>query len=100
MKLIRYDDNGRLKQGVIIDDKYYDVSSFGEEYNESFFGSEGLRRLREFVDTNQDKLTSLSQPVKLCSPFARPSKIVCIGLNYAKHAKETGAPIPPEPVIS
>jgi 2-keto-4-pentenoate hydratase/2-oxohepta-3-ene-1,7-dioic acid hydratase in catechol pathway len=35
----------------------------------------------------------------LGSPVARPSKIVCIGLNYADHAKETGAAMPPEPVI-
>ena len=37
--------------------------------------------------------------MRLGSPVARPSKIVCIGLNYADHARETGAAIPAEPVV-
>jgi 2-keto-4-pentenoate hydratase/2-oxohepta-3-ene-1,7-dioic acid hydratase in catechol pathway len=51
------------------------------------------------VKNNRGSLPALTKPVKLAAPFARPSKIVCIGLNYANHAKETGASIPPEPVI-
>jgi len=78
---------------------YYDVSSFGEDYNETFFETGGLKRLQQFVDENQGKLPVVSNEVELDSPFARPSKIVCIGLNYADHAKETGAAIPAEPII-
>lgn len=99
MKLIRFRENGKVKPGVILNDTYYDASSFGEDYNEKFFESDGLNRLQHFVETSKDQLKALSGDVSLDSPFARPSKIVCIGLNYADHAKETNATIPKEPIV-
>ena len=99
MKLIRFGDVGKEKTGVVINDEYYDTSSFGEDYNESFFENEGLDRLQKFIASEKDKLPKLSKDVRLGSPVARPSKIICIGLNYADHAKETGANIPTEPII-
>ena len=99
MKLIRYRDNGSVKPGVILEDGYYDTSAFGEDYTEAFFGSEGLGRLQDFVAKHKATLPKLSSEVSLDAPFARPSKIVCIGLNYADHARETGAALPPEPVV-
>ena len=99
MKLIRFGDVGKEKIGVVINDEYYDTSSFGEDYNESFFENEGLDRLQKFIASEKDKLPKLSKDVRLGSPVARPSKIICIGLNYADHAKETGANIPTEPII-
>jgi 2-keto-4-pentenoate hydratase/2-oxohepta-3-ene-1,7-dioic acid hydratase in catechol pathway len=99
MKLIRFRENGKVKPGVIINDAFYDASSFNEDYNEQFFENDGLARLQKFVDDNVDKLPNLPQSVNLDSPIARPSKIVCIGLNYADHAKETNLPIPAEPII-
>jgi 2,4-diketo-3-deoxy-L-fuconate hydrolase len=99
MKLIRFRENGQVKPGVIIYDESYDASSFGEDYNEQFFESDGLNRLQKFVDENKDKLPKLSADVSLDCPIARPSKIICIGLNYADHAKETNATVPKEPII-
>jgi 2,4-didehydro-3-deoxy-L-rhamnonate hydrolase len=99
MKLIRYGQLNKEKTGVVIDNVMYDTSSPGEDYNEHFFETDGLKRLQQFVETNKDKLQRISEGVRLGSPVARPSKIVCIGLNYADHAKETGAVLPPEPVI-
>lgn len=99
MKLIRHGQLNNEKTGIVLFDKYYDTSSFGEDYNEQFFGSDGLPRLKEFVDKNKGSLKELPEGTRLGSPVARPSKIVCIGLNYADHAKETGATPPPEPVI-
>jgi 2-keto-4-pentenoate hydratase/2-oxohepta-3-ene-1,7-dioic acid hydratase in catechol pathway len=99
MKLIRYGQAGQEKTGVIIDDVKYDTSAFGGDYNEQFFEDNGLARLEEFVKANQGKLIRISDNERLGSPIARPSKIVCIGLNYADHAHETNAPLPPEPVI-
>ena len=99
MKLIRFRENGKIKPGVIIDNEYYDAGAFGENYNEAFFESDGLKRLEKFITDNKTQLKKLGSEVELDAPFARPSKIVCIGLNYAKHAKETGAALPPEPVI-
>ena len=99
MKLIRYRENGSVKPGVIIDDAWYSTEAFGEDYHEQFFESGGLNRLQAFLSENKGRLPQLSPEVSLDSPFARPSKIVCIGLNYADHARETGAALPPEPVI-
>src|SRR5215218_8020925 len=99
MKLIRFGDLNREKPGIAIDDRYYDTSAFGEDYNEQFFENEGLDRLQKFIDGNQGKLPEVSRNTRLGSPVARPSKIICIGLNYADHAKETNAAIPSEPII-
>lgn len=99
MKLIRFGETGKEKTGVMIEDDYYDTSSFGEDYNEQFFANDGLDRLQKFLESNKEKLPKLSKDIRLGSPTARPSKIICIGLNYADHAKETGAAIPTEPII-
>lgn len=99
MKLIRWGNAGQEKTGVIINDVWYDTSAFGGDYNEQFFEDNGVERLEEFVKANQGSLIEVPANSRLGSPIARPSKIVCIGLNYADHAKETNAPMPPEPVI-
>ncbi len=99
MKLIRFRENGKVKPGVIILDAFYDASAFGEDYNEQFFEHDGLNRLKKFVEENKDRLKPLPHNVSLDSPVARPSKIICIGLNYADHAKETNATVPTEPII-
>jgi 2,4-diketo-3-deoxy-L-fuconate hydrolase len=99
MKLIRWMNGNKPATGIILNDEYVDTSSFGEDYNEVFFENEGLDRLQKFVESNKDGLPKLSQDIHLASPIARPSKIVCIGLNYADHAKETNAQIPKEPII-
>ncbi|SMD05430.1 fumarylacetoacetate hydrolase family protein [Pedobacter nyackensis] len=99
MKLIRWGAADQEKIGVIINDTWYDTSAFGGDYNEQFFNDNGLERLEEFVKANEGSLIALPEGTRLGSPVARPSKIVCIGLNYADHARETNAAIPPEPVI-
>jgi 2-keto-4-pentenoate hydratase/2-oxohepta-3-ene-1,7-dioic acid hydratase in catechol pathway len=99
MKLIRFGKPGKEKPGVILDNEYYDVSALTEDYDEKFFEEDGLRQLEKFVEQNHVQLIQISQDTRLGSPFARPSKIICIGLNYADHAKETNAAIPTEPII-
>jgi 2,4-diketo-3-deoxy-L-fuconate hydrolase len=99
MKLIRWGNPGQEKTGVIINDTRYDTSAFGEDYNEAFFENDGLDRLSKFLADNKDKLPTVADGERLGSPFARPSKILCIGLNFADHAKESGATPPAEPVL-
>lgn len=98
MKLIRFGQPGKEKPGVIINNTMYDASAFAEDYNEQFFYSDGLTRLQSLIDKNQKDLIETGD-IRLGPPVARPSKIVCIGLNYADHAHETGAAFPSEPVI-
>jgi 2-keto-4-pentenoate hydratase/2-oxohepta-3-ene-1,7-dioic acid hydratase in catechol pathway len=99
MKLLRYIENGQVKTGVSINETYYDTSGFGSDYDEAFFGNAGLEKLKVYLKAQEGKLNQLDKNIAITSPIARPSKIICIGLNYADHAKETGATPPPEPVI-
>src|SRR5690606_22312999 len=99
MKLIRFGEFGKEKIGVQIDGVNYDVSALGGDYNEQFFAENGLAKLAEFVQEQKGNLPEVPAGVRLGAPFARPSKIVCIGLNYRDHAEETGAAIPTEPII-
>ncbi|MBE7174990.1 MAG: fumarylacetoacetate hydrolase family protein [Mucilaginibacter polytrichastri] len=99
MKLIRHGEPGKEKPGVLIDGIAYDTEALGGDYNEAFFESNGLERLEEFVKANEGKLIPVPENRRLGSPVARPSKIVCVGLNYAQHAHETNAPIPAEPIL-
>src|SRR3569623_1147773 len=97
MKQIRYGEAGKEKTGVISNNKRYDTSAFGEDYDEHFFETDGLNRLAHYVKHNN--LMEVSGDIRLGCPFARPSKLVCIGLNYIDHARETNATPQPEPVI-
>jgi 2,4-diketo-3-deoxy-L-fuconate hydrolase len=99
MKLIRFGELGKEKPGVHIDGVNYDVSGFIKDYDEMFFGNGGIPHLGWMLQQHKNMLPKVADGVRIGSPVARPSKIVCIGLNYAKHAKETNAPIPKEPII-
>ena len=98
MKLIRFGTAGKEKPGVIINEKRYDVSSIVSDYNESFFENDGLETLKKALQSNP-VLPEVDENIRLGSPVARPSKIICIGFNYVDHCRETNAPIPTEPII-
>ena len=99
MKLIRHGECNKEKPGICVDGINYDVSGFVEDYNEAFFAGDGLDHLQKVSEKHKGNLQKVAEGDRLGPPIARPSKIVCIGLNYADHAKETGATTPPEPVI-
>jgi 2,4-diketo-3-deoxy-L-fuconate hydrolase len=98
MKLIRFGAVGKEKPGILIGEKRYDVSSIVSDYNEEFFENNGLDTLRNALLSNP-KLPEVESGIRLGSPVARPSKIICIGLNYVDHCLETGSPIPKEPIL-
>jgi len=99
MKLFRFGEPGQEKPGVVLQDKLYDASAFGEDYGEAFFELDGLNRLTKWLDQNQNSLPLVKEGTRLGPCFQRPSKIICIGLNYTKHAFESKMPLPPEPII-
>jgi 2,4-didehydro-3-deoxy-L-rhamnonate hydrolase len=100
MKLIRFGDQGKERPGLLLNDgTRIDASAFGSDYHEAFFASVGLNRLRDWLAKNSTSAPRVSDSVRLGPPITRPSKIVCIGLNFRDHAAETGAKIPIEPVI-
>ncbi|MEO7444310.1 MAG: fumarylacetoacetate hydrolase family protein [Ferruginibacter sp.] len=98
MKLIRFGEAGKEKPGIILSEKWYDVSSFVKDFDENYFENDGLINLKQWLGGNP-KLPEVPAGTRLGSVVARPSKIICIGLNYIDHAKETGAAIPEEPII-
>lgn len=99
MKLFRFGDPGSEKPGILLDGKMLNASSFGEDYGESFFEKDGLPRLQKWLDQNKSSLTPIKEDSRIGPCIQRPSKIICVGLNYTKHALESKMPLPPEPII-
>ena len=122
MKLVRFEEEGKKKLGLWVGDeknaKIVDVSDFfnnqnnnkdlGGDYNEDFFADDGIEKLQNWYQQNSSNCPvvceditceSVTKKIRLLSPVSRPSKIICIGLNYAKHAAEAGMDVPKEPVI-
>jgi len=97
MKLIRFGDAGKEKPGVIINDIWYDVSEYIDDYDETFFETDGLSLLKTI--SSEKTLKEVSRDARLGPPISKPSKIICIGLNYSDHATESKMQLPPEPVI-
>src|SRR6267143_3571049 len=101
MRLIRFGEPGAEKPGVLLDDQTrLDVSSFVSDYDEEFFGSGGLARLRQWLmNGHVSTRRHVSPEERLGPPIRRPSKLVCVGLNYRDHAAESGMQLPSEPVL-
>src|SRR5919106_3358917 len=100
MKLIRFGEPRRERPGAILPDGHrIDASAFGADYDEAFFAGDGLERLGDWLARQGAKAPTVPDAVRLGPPICRPSKIVCVGLNYRDHARETGQAIPQEPVL-
>src|SRR5258708_8987364 len=100
MKLIRFGEAGREKPGVLLEDgTRLDASGFGANYDEEFFANNGLTKLRNWLAKQGGSALHVRGSVRLGPPICRPSKIVCIGLNFRDHAAESGMEIPKEPVV-
>ena len=76
-----------------------DVSGVSGDYDESFFAGNGIEALREWLEKNESTAPRVTSSIRLAPPICRPSKIVCVGLNYRAHADESLMQAPKEPVI-
>lgn len=100
MRLIRFGPTHLERPGVLdASGARRDASAFGEDWNEAFFANDGIARLKTWLATNGADLPLIADDVRWASCVARPSKIICVGLNYRDHAAETGAAIPTEPIL-
>jgi 2,4-diketo-3-deoxy-L-fuconate hydrolase len=100
MKLIRFGAAGAEKPGLLLSDgRRVDATGFGSDYDEAFFGGDGLARLAQWAKANATSAPTIGADVRLGPPLVRPSKLICIGLNYRGHAAETGAAVPKEPIV-
>ena len=101
MYLMRLGPVGSERPVVRIDDSHYlDVSDVVDDFDEAFFGSNGLTRVADLVRerSTTEQLQELGEE-RIGAPIARPHQILCIGLNYSDHAAETGAAVPDEPIL-
>lgn len=100
MKLIRFGEVGRERPGVVMEDgRRLDVSRFFEDWDRSFFASDGPGRLATWLQAEESVCPEVPADARLGACVGLPSKLVCIGLNYSDHARETGATPPAEPVL-
>jgi 2,4-didehydro-3-deoxy-L-rhamnonate hydrolase len=99
MRLVRLGEKGAERPHVLVDDDHaLDVSHHFADFDSAFFAGGGLERLGPIVAARQGTIVALAG-IRIGAPVARPGNIVCIGLNYADHAAETGAALPPEPIF-
>lgn len=101
MRLIRFGVVGKEKPGIIsADGKRRDISAHFRDWDGAFFGESGLHSLAKCLSSNPpESLPLVNEKERWGSPIARPGKVICIGLNYSDHAKESGMPIPTEPIV-
>jgi len=100
MKLFRFEQEGKVKLGLATEDgQHLDISTSGMSLTENFLGANGLDQLRQWLKDHQHSCPIMATPIHYLSCVERPSKIICVGLNYAKHAQESGMAAPAEPVI-
>lgn len=100
MKLIRFGEFKKEKPGILLDDgKRKDLSAHFKDWDHDFFQNNGLSELAKIVRSKSKTLPDVADDIRLGSCIARPGKVVCIGLNYRDHAKETNAAIPSEPIV-
>jgi 2-keto-4-pentenoate hydratase/2-oxohepta-3-ene-1,7-dioic acid hydratase in catechol pathway len=99
MKLARFESDGKQKIALIVKEEIYDISAFGGDIDAAFLENNGWGRVEEWWKINNESCPSVKDEVHYLPPVQNPSKIICIGLNYADHAAETKAKIPEEPII-
>ncbi len=97
MKLFRYGKPGEEKPGLAWDGVKYSVSHLVQDYDETFFAENGIHKLKAEFDPEQAQV--INDEERIGPPVSKPGKIICIGLNYQKHAEESGMGVPEEPVI-
>lgn len=99
MKLCRYGNIDNELPAVLVDGTRYDVSAFTNDFDEKFFGSDGIAKLTTWFEANKSQCKIVDSNERWASCVARPSKIICIGLNYADHAAESNMALPKEPIV-
>jgi 2-keto-4-pentenoate hydratase/2-oxohepta-3-ene-1,7-dioic acid hydratase in catechol pathway len=99
VKLLRYGPLGAERPAVLAaDGRVVDVGDIVGDFDQAFFASGGIDRLRSALDGDAASGIDLDGQ-RLGAPIAKPYNVLCIGLNYADHAAETGAALPEEPVV-
>lgn len=100
MKLARYGAQGQEKPAVLAKNgDLIDVSAFTPDFDSDFFEQDGMHNLKQWLSEHEQSCPKVSPDQRLAAPLGQVSKIICVGLNYSKHASESGMTLPKEPVL-
>ncbi len=99
MSFFRLGDAGSEIPVLLNDGVHYDLRSLTPDIDGAFLEGGGLARAKAALGSGALPALYGAASLRVGSPVARPTKIVCIGLNYRDHAEETRADIPAEPVV-
>lgn len=100
MKLIRFGEAGAEKPGLLVGGKRRDVSSEFGDWDEKFWGAGGFESLERLSNKRAlDSFPEVAESQRWGAPVPRPRKIICIGLNFHDHARESGMEVPREPIL-
>jgi 2,4-diketo-3-deoxy-L-fuconate hydrolase len=100
MRLVRFGPKGKEKPGILTGQNIrLDLSGRFADWNSKFFAEDGLQKLAEVAASQASSLAAVPESERWGAPVARPGKVICIGLNYSDHAKESGMPVPAEPIV-
>lgn len=99
MRLIRFGSAGAERPGILDEHNIRrDLSDRFRDWDRKFFNDGGLEKLNEYLSINP-RPTAVGDDERWAAPIARPGKVICIGLNYSDHAKESNMAIPQEPIV-
>jgi 2-keto-4-pentenoate hydratase/2-oxohepta-3-ene-1,7-dioic acid hydratase in catechol pathway len=98
MRLLRFGNSGHEKPGILLKGKRKDLSAWFKDWDRNFFQQNGINELDNLLKKNL-YLPDVPENERWGACVARPGKVVCIGLNYSDHAKESGMQIPAEPIV-
>jgi len=97
MKLMRYGAKGSEKPAILDEQgQVRDLSRAVPDISAAMLAPDGLRKLAEL---DLKSLPVVANPGRIAPPYSGMGKFICVGLNYADHAAESGMPVPPEPVL-
>ena len=99
MKFARLGQIGSETPAVLVEDTYFDISSITADVDGSFLASGGVDRVRAAVESGSLPVLEGADDLRIGAPIARPSAVVCIGMNYAAHAAESGSAPPTIPIM-
>jgi len=99
MKFARLGDPGSEIPVVIAEDRTYDLRSVTSDVNGDFLAADPVGRTRAALDAGALPELSDAEARRIGSPIARPSAVICVGQNYAAHARESGAEPPTVPIL-
>ncbi len=99
MKFARLGPIGHEMPTVLVEDQYFDLSALTPDIDGDFLASDGPQRVREALAAGSLPVVADAAALRIGAPITRPSAVICIGMNYAAHAAESGS-LPPEvPII-